>query len=783
MRLPLLTACLVVLAACASGEGAGGVDAGSDAGRDATADAMPDAGPVDPGAPADADAGTPDDVATDPGPADPGPGDAGPRPFDWPGLAVEIDDDPLTLRFLWEGDEVAVVGGPDAAGLYITETGIDLRPTGPARWTWGDRAVTLAWTLADGRPLDVVVRAIEEGAVQVEVRTSTLGDWETFGVDLAAAPDEAFYGVTERVSFTMFQDDSWKPGTTLGLDLRGQDGDLMIYPTVSAYSPFFVSSKGYGVHVAEDWIGRYFFGTRDPDRVVLWYESDPANPSLTFRVLPGPTPLAVTERYSRIVGTTLLPPKWTFGPWRWRDNHHDLPAFYDGTPYDGPFNSMIVEDVLMMAHFGIPCTLYWVDRPWATGSFGYDDFEWDTGRLPDPVDMVRWLNGRGIEFMLWIAPWADGDMHQEAVEKGYDVDLQFGDDSVTLLDLTNPDAVSWWQDAMIETVIADGVRGFKGDRGEERVPDGRLATGFYHDGTSYREGRNRFPYLYAKAVRGAFERAGLADASVVMLRAGWQGSSRHAILWGGDTAATQWGLRSAIIAVQRAAVMNFPIWGSDTCGYGNDHATSETCMRWMQFSAFTPLMEVGPTADAAPWSWRAEGDKGKVGSSGYGYTPHYDADMIATWILYANLHMDLIDYTWAQAVAAHERGTPIVRPMIFMFPDRPEYRDLWDQYLYGPDLLVAPVWAEGTTTRQVHIPEGAWIDAWTGEEMTPGSVVDVAVPRHKIPIYVRKDSGIDLGDLDARWADAQARAADVPDLAELAADVAIPAGDPSGRRR
>jgi alpha-glucosidase (family GH31 glycosyl hydrolase) len=167
-----------------------------------------------------------------------------------------------------------------------------------------------------------------------------------------------------------------------------------------------------------------------------------------------------------------------------------------------------------------------------------------------------------------------------------------------------------------------------------------------------------------------------------------------------------------------------------------------------------------------------DGESGGVGPGGYRHQPHYDHALLAIWSLYARLHDELKDYSYAQAAAAHERGTPFVRPMFAAYPERPEYRDLFSQYLYGPDILVRPVWEQGAEQVEVHIPpRGEWVDAWSGQTMTPGQTVQVAVPEHKIPIYIRAGSQVDLGDLPARWQSAQQRTQTPPDLAALAAEV------------
>ena len=104
--------------------------------------------------------------------------------------------------------------------------------------------------------------------------------------------------------------------------------------------------------------------------------------------------------------------------------------------------------------------------------------------------------------------------------------------------------------------------------------------------------------------------------------------------------------------------------------------------------------------------------------------------------------------------------------MFVAYPDRPEYVDLWEQYLYGPNVLVRPVWEPGIDSVDVHLPEGTWIDAWTGRTFSGPSVVRVDVPLHVIPVFMSVTGSVDLGDLAARWRTALADVAERPDLAE-----------------
>ncbi len=585
----------------------------------------------------------------------------------------------------------------------------------------------------------------------LQLRAQPGDDILRWGLAIEAGGEEQFTGLMERVVDGP-QQASWAPGIQAALGLRGQSVDMIVKPTTSLYAPFYVSSRGYGIFVKGDWPGRFDFCASDPRRVRITFEG----PSFELKIYTPGDPVQAVRAHALDAGPPFLPPRWMYAPWRWRDEHTQRAAYYDGTPVTGPFNAEVMEDVLMMKAFGIPCGVYWVDRPYGPGPMGYDDFEIDPGRLPHFGDMVSWLGEQQTKLFLWIAPFFQGHMKEEALAKGYGLPSQHPThNNYPLVDFANPKARSYWQEGVAK-LLALGVAGFKLDRSEEDIPDG----GPFHvsDGRSLRENRNAYPAMYVKAAYEVARRE-RGDDFVLMPRAAYTGSAPYGAFWGGDIGGTQEGLRASIIAVQRAAVMGYPNWGSDTCGYNEQRMELEVCGRWLAFSAVTPIMEVGPTRNRGFWNLPRE--------------PSYDTELIAIWRLYARLHQRLADYSYRFAQEAARTGMPIVRPVALVDHASPAAWSNWWTYLYGSDVLVSPIWEKGKRSQAVYLPSGSrWRDAWHPEQTYEGGqTVRVAAELHQLPLFVKVGSSVTLGDLDREWAESRAIAARRPDLKTLDAEV------------
>jgi len=331
------------------------------------------------------------------------------------------------------------------------------------------------------------------------------------------------------------------------------------------------------------------------------------------------------------------------------------------------------------------------------------------------------------------APWAIGN---EPGQNGEQADLYgyHAPGSDNHIDFTNPDAYQWWKEKIVEFATAYGVHGWKLDRGDEDQPS--LAWQIYDDGRNGLEMRNAYPLLYHQCYFEAMKEAWDGDF-VNILRTAWAGSQSYGVLWGGDTRGavygpfggqypTDMGLRSAILSQLHAAFMGFPIWGSDTGGY-HEFRNRDTFARWIEFSAFSPIMEIGGIGKHAPWDMPVD--------------PAYDEEMIDIYRTYTQLHHDLSSYIYDYALLAGEDGRAWSADGLCA-SGGPNVRDIWDQYYLGDDILVAPVWKLDQRERQVYIPSGQFVSYWEPDFIITGpQTITVETPLDVIPflfIRVRK---------------------------------------------
>ncbi len=661
----------------------------------------------------------------------------GPIVLDSGVAAVTVQEDPYAL--IIESDDGVQLS--QSAGAFFVDAGDGVDATvAVTDHTLHEGHLDLVVTLESGSVARVELEWTGPRSLRVAITPSSDAAVARIGDDFELEDGELIYGLTERLrdSDVMFEEthgpmvEDMFPVEEGSLDRRGETVEMFVRPTMSLYAPFFHSSRGYGVWVENMTPGIYQVGSDDPDTVRFTFEtgSTEASRTLVYHVLLGPTHADVLRQYFTLTGDPIRPPDWAFLHWRWRG---ELPED-DFAELDGELvNADIAQDVLAYEEHDIPFGVYLFDRPYLEGggdplSGGFSEFVWDEDRVVNPDHTLTALKDRGMPLAVWAASWArgteDGTHGATAAELGYHAP---GSDRV--IDLTNPEAVAWWQETLGAFLSEWGIQGIKLDRGEEFIPND--AGDIWHDGRNGRELHNEFQLLQSRVHHDALDEATGGDF-VLMPRSGYSGSQQYAVHWGGDSPGTSdLGLRMAIIKLQRAGFLGFTTWGSDTGGY-YEFNDREVFARWLQFSAFCPIMEIGGEGTHAPWDMPTE--------------PSFDEEMIEIYRRYVQAHHDLQPYLAAQADAVAATGLPIARAMVFDFPDDPDMLDRWDQFMLGPEVLVAPVWRSGERSRDVVLPEGEWESLWDREQAWVGPTkVTVDAPLDSIPVFVRPEFDVEIG--------------------------------------
>ena len=497
------------------------------------------------------------------------------------------------------------------------------------------------------------------------------------------------------------------------IDNRGADanflglGNQRYVHHASARAPFYVTSRRYGIYVESLAQGHYAIA--QVGKTVFSFKDS----QLKYDIIYGPSYVDVFNRYNALAGPAIMPPTWAFGSIWWRDDEHDdLRDVHNA-------QEKVMDDADRLRKLKIPAAAIWLDRPYGSGELGWGGMDFDSS-FPDPPKMIRDLRDRGMNLLLWTANRCSGNMFQEASAKGYLFPYKW-----PAADLRRPEVYGWWKEEL-NAYVRLGIKGYKIDRGEE----GELPN------SAQNELAVLFPKLSAEGLSKAY-----GDDYFMFSRNANDTSRKYAAIWNGDSWSNFGGLQTSIKNGLRAGAIDFPMWGSDTGGYfapGNN--TKELLARWLEFSAFSPMMEVILGPKRTVWY-------------------DYDDELVGITQKYAQAHHELIPYTRSYMYQARQTGMPIMRALIFAYPADEHLTDMWDEYLYGGEILVAPVATANATHRTVYLPAGRWMNYNDKHSVYDGKAsISAAAALGVIPLFVREGAIIPRGDIvklnnnwDANW--------------------------------
>ena len=587
---------------------------------------------------------------------------------------------------------------------------------------------TKAWpslTTAAIDPATITATSVDDGSGTAALHLVVPGQpTDTALLTITLAADQGFYtGLGEQFSHVSASGRVTPMFLTTGgnTEMGLNDAHLPV--------PFLVSSNGWGLFVASREAGAFDVASTDAGTVKVTFEGR----SLDFWFFVGPDPLGVVARFNRVAGLPRPLPRWTLSPIHWK-------------------HWQSTDDVINIAgeyrSRHIPSSALWFDDGWQTG---YNTFQIDPTLFVAPGPMMDQLAALGYRVLAWTTPYLEQphgtptdeaqQLYTQAAAKHYFVEDATGavysspaspiKGGAGIIDFTNTGAQSFWEQ-LVARATTTGIRGFKCDYGEDLIPNFALARNpvYFADGTTARTAR-LYPIEEHTTYHAALDKVFPGDGVLIVRASSWGGATQADIVWPGDLDSSfahygdlmsnghsVGGLPAAVIDLQTLGVSGFPAFGSDTAGYRGD-PTPEVELRWMEHNALAVVMQVYEDGNTRlPWAISAAAG--------------------AEYQAMATLHQQLEPYNAMLMTAAQMHGDPPIRPLPLAFPsDKAGVAHADDEYMLGPDLLVAPVITAGATSRSVHVPPGKWVHWWTDQIVDGPADVTIAAPLGQPAFFAR----------------------------------------------
>jgi alpha-glucosidase (family GH31 glycosyl hydrolase) len=474
-----------------------------------------------------------------------------------------------------------------------------------------------------------------------------------------------------------------------------------------------LSLRGYGLLVDNPVRARWDLGRTDPKS----FSYQARGGGLQYYVLFGPGLPRLLRTYLELTGFPPLPPRWVLGMLQSRYGYRNRAELED------------IASTFRAKH--LPCDALILDVFWflEMGDLAFDPLNW-----PDAKEMIARLKQQGLRTVVIEEPYLTlrSRNYMEALARGFfarhfdgsPYTFDFWPGECGLIDFSNPAARSWWTEKH-RPLLEIGIDGWWTDLNEpaKHFPD------MTHYGGSAAAVHNSSALFMQQAVYDAHQQYQPDKRVFILSRSAFAGSQRYgAALWSGDVDMTFAALRKQIGIALNVGLAGIPLWGSDIGGFGFDgNCTPELYTRWFQFGAFCPL-------------FRPHGDQRELREP-WQFGPQVEEICRK----YLRLRYRLLPYIYNALRAACADGIPIMRPLVMEFPDDANLYNLSDEYLFGPEILVAPVLDEGATEREVYLPQGLWIDFWTDNVLSGPSLRRVQAPLDAIPLFVRQGAIIPMG--------------------------------------
>jgi alpha-D-xyloside xylohydrolase len=490
-------------------------------------------------------------------------------------------------------------------------------------------------------------------------RRSDLG--RSIAASFRLAHDEKIFGCGE--SFTRLN----KRGQKILVYTR----DGMGTQTEKMYKPipFFMSSAGYGMFVHTSAPVTFDFGQAF-DQSNMIYSGDE---TLDLFIFLG-NPKEILAEYTALSGRSPVPPLWSFGLWMSRITYKS--------------EDEVRGVAAKLRQHRIPCDVIHLDTGWFETDWQCN-YKFSPSRFKNPAKMISDLRQQGFRISLWQLPYftSKNELYNEIIAKGYAAHNEGGrlpaEDAI--LDFSNPEAVKWYR-GLLANLLKLGVGAIKADFGEDAPLRGLYASGR----TGYYE-RNLYPLRYNKAAAEITKE--VTGEWIIWARSAWAGSQRYPLHWGGDAENTNSAMAATLRGGLSLGLSGFTYWSHDVGGFVQA-PSRDLYRRWLGFGVLTSHTRCHGVPPREPWA--------------------YDEAFVDDFRRAVELKYALMPYIYTQAKNSSEHGYPMLRTLFFEYPEDPTSWLIDDEYMFGSDLLVAPLIKE-SNDRNVYLPPGLWMDYQTGQ--------------------------------------------------------------------
>ncbi|HNW51411.1 MAG TPA: glycoside hydrolase family 31 protein [Prolixibacteraceae bacterium] len=568
------------------------------------------------------------------------------------------------------------------------------------------------------KPLRVAFYSADNKLINSDVLSDTPMEYEKGAPKCSKVlqPGEHFFGFGERMDFMD------QLGKKLTLDVgRGaapdhETGAYNILEANYAPVPFFMSTNGYGIFFHNANPSAWDMGNSSPNQ----YSFSASDGEMDYFFIYGPSFQEIIGQYTQLTGTSPLLPRsalglhvgtYSGGTW----GHEDLASQH-----------YVVALAKKFRELGIPADMLHIDSTWRIfgkiNGKGGTSYEWREPGFSDPKSMFDSLYSLHFKMIgLHIRPRIDnGDIEHFldlANAKGFTYPEK--DRPGDFLNFFDESSVDWWWENCMKPLADQGCKFVKTDEGSAFGRAGNeLINKTGPQGKEIASLHNLFPIAYAKAPFLKFQEhnnmRGMGHT-----REGFAGIQRYPFIFAGDWPSQWQYFKPVIRAGLNIGLSGVPAWTHCMGGF-EQVADPELYVRWCQFGMFSPvalLFGMEHPNYKEPWTY---GDEAQ-----------------AIFVKYDKLRYRLIPYIYSSYYQSYKNGSPIIRALVFDHPSDVNTYPIDDQYLFGENMLICPVTEKGAKSRTLYLPEGKWIDYWSGQEYIGKKSIIVKTPLDKLPIYIK----------------------------------------------